>query len=80
MTYEHRDGQGSLFKNDKKGNPKAPDYRGDAKLSGEMYELAGWIKTGAKGNFLSIAIKKKGERQDAPVTRQVEPDDEPLPF
>jgi len=30
-NYEQKEGQGSLFRNDKKGNEKAPDYRGQPK-------------------------------------------------
>lgn len=34
----------ALFKNDKGGNPKRPDYRGEAQIGGVVYKLAGWIK------------------------------------
>ena len=72
MAYELRDGQGSLFKNDKKGNEKAPDYKGTAKLGGEMYDLAGWIKKGSQSSFLSVSIQKKGERQERPAAAATE--------
>lgn len=67
MAYEHRDGSGSLFKNDKKGNDKAPDYRGDLMIGGTLYELATWIKEGKNGKFMSLSAKPKEERQEKPA-------------
>lgn len=66
MAYEHKDGHGSLFQNDKGGVDTRPDYRGDFMLDGQLYEMAGWKKQGAKGPFLSLAIKPKEQRQDTP--------------
>jgi len=59
MSYEHKEGFGALFKSDKKGNEKAPDYKGTIMTGGNVYELAGWIKQGAKGSFLSLSAKVK---------------------
>lgn len=62
MAYEPRPGSGTLFKNET-DNPKAPQYRGDLCLStGEIIKLAGWIKEGAKGKFLSLSIDKPREQ------------------
>lgn len=63
MSFEHKPGSGSLFRNDKKGNDRAPDYRGVANIDGELFELAGWIKECSKGKFLSLSLKPKEERQ-----------------
>ena len=87
MSYTPKDGSGTLFKNDKQGNPARPDYRGDGMVNGELVEIAGWIKEGKKGKFLSLSFKPKGERQErapepAPEPRQparAELDDE-IPF
>jgi uncharacterized protein (DUF736 family) len=65
MTYEHREGGGALFKNDKKESDKHPDYKGTIMLGGKVYQIAGWKKEGTKGTFLSL----KGEeprQQDKP--------------
>lgn len=67
MTFELRDGQGTLFKNDKKGNEKAPDYRGEAKISGEIWRVAGWLKDGKKGKWMSLQLEPPG---DAPSDRR----------
>lgn len=69
MAYEQREGQGALFKNNEKENDKHPDYRGDALIGGKPHWVAGWIKKGKKGSFLSLSIKPKehnGKRQGGP--------------
>lgn len=72
MAYEHRDGQGTLFKNGKKEEgSKQPDYRGTIMLGGVIYEIAGWVKNAGKGPFLSLNGKPQG---DAPRrTREADP-------
>ena len=69
MAFEQRPGSGVLFKNTKKGdNTKAPDYTGNAlSPSGEHFELSAWIKEGAKGKFMSIALKPKFEPNSQPA-------------
>jgi len=79
MAFEQRPGSGVLFKNAKKGdNPKAPDYTGNAlSPSGEHFELSAWIKEGAKGKFMSIALKPKFEpnQQSKPKASNPFPDE-----
>lgn len=81
MAYEERPNSGSLFKNDKGDNPKRPDYTGKAIIDGVEKRIAGWIKSGAKGNFLSLSFSDprensgSGERRRAP-----EPDEGDIPF
>ena len=48
MAYEQKEGQGALFPNDKKGNEKAPDYKGTVLINGELTEIAAWKKTTEK--------------------------------
>ncbi len=78
MAYEHRDGSGALFRNDKQGVEKRPDYRGDLMLDGKLWEVSGWLKDGAKGKWMSLAAKPKeareGQRQSAPKAAP-EPED-----
>lgn len=82
MAYELKDGQGSLFKNDKGDNAKRPDYRGSIKIGGVEYELAAWIKEGNKGKFMSLNAKPKGERQERAPAPQSDaaPFDDSIPF
>jgi len=61
MAYEQKAGSGSLFRNDKKGNEKAPDYKGSGKdLQGNEIWLSGWVRKSEKGTqYLSISMQPK---------------------
>lgn len=77
MAYEHKPGTFSLFKNDKKGNDKAPDYRGEGKdTEGNPIEVAAWLQDGSKGKFMSCTFKPKRAAQ----SRQGPEDDADTPF
>ena len=60
MAYELKDGQGSLFKNDKDGVETRPDYRGELKINGTIYRVSGWLKEGQKGKWMSLSADEKG--------------------
>lgn len=54
MAYEHKEGQGSLFKNEKQ-NDRQPDYKGTILINGATYEIAAWERTSQKGvQYLSL--------------------------
>jgi len=93
MAYQHREGSGTLFPNDRKTADNQPDWRGDALINGVLMEISGWDK----GERISLAIKKKEPRKqqfdsmrqaatpqrgidksDVPGTSPSEPDN--LPF
>lgn len=63
MSYEHKEGSGSLFKNDKKLTEKHPDYKGDGMIGGKQVWISAWIKDGAKGKFMSLSIQEKEQVQ-----------------
>lgn len=81
MAFEQREGSGSLFKSDQKGNANAPGYRGDLLINGVLFELAAWVKTTQKGDkFFSLSAKVKGAKYEAkpkPAEDDLESD---LPF
>lgn len=76
------DNSGALFKNDRKEQPKHPDYNGSITIDGREYWLSAWIKEGQKGKFMSLAAKPKEERQAqrAPAKQQSRDDFEDPPF
>lgn len=72
MAFEHKDMTGSLFKNDRKETDKHPDYTGTLIVEGVSYWLSAWIKTSAKGKFMSLAVKPKdgGKGAGKPTPQQ----------
>ena len=76
MSYEPKDNSGALFRNDKAGVETRPDYRGDLMIDGSLYEVAGWLKEGAKGKFLSLSVKPK----DAKPAKAARVEDDEIPF
>ena len=78
MSYEHKNGNGSLFKNTNKTSENQPDYSGSIKLQdGTDQQIAAWVKEGAKGKFFSI---KLSDPYVKPETAQVADTSDDLPF
>ena len=78
MAFELKEGQGTFFRNDKKPEgSKQPDYRGELMLNGALHEVAGWIKEGNRGKWMSLSVKAK----DGKPARQESRDEEgQVPF
>lgn len=57
MSYEHKANTGTLFPNNKKAD-NHPDYKGKIKVGEKEYDLAGWLKDGSNGKFLSLKISE----------------------
>lgn len=61
MAYEHREGQGSLFKNDKK-NERQPDFKGTIMIKGVLYNISAWSRTSQNGReYISLQAEEKTE-------------------
>lgn len=59
MAYEIKDNTFSLFENDKKGNDKAPDWRGKGMVNGKEVRVAVWKRKSASGvEYLSGSIEE----------------------
>jgi len=78
-----------IFKNDRKNGETHPDYKGEIDVNGQRFEIALWVKEGAKGKFFSGKISepwKKPETEPAAyVAKEQIQDDTPtdtdsLPF
>lgn len=85
MAFVLKDGQGTLFRNDKDGNDKRPDYRGELVIDGRTYELSGWVKEGNKGKWVSLSARpkaaaEKDRRTEAQKYRDKDVDPDSLPF
>lgn len=60
MAYETKPLTGALFKNEKDGNEKRPDYRGDCLIEGTIYKISAWIKESKNGaKFMSLKFEPK---------------------
>jgi hypothetical protein len=44
MAYEQKEGDIAVFRNDKKTNERAPDWRGTAVINGQKMAVAFWEK------------------------------------
>ena len=66
----------TLFKNEQGDNPKKPNYTGLANVDGIEFRIAGWIREGQKGKFISGTIQLK-DGDVKPKTVEV---DEDVPF
>ena len=62
MAFEHKENTGSLFKNDKDGNDKRPDFTGTAKIDGVVYKVASWVNNSPDDRIrISLKFDKKEE-------------------
>lgn len=77
---EKRDNSGVLFRNDKKENDRAPDYKGNVMVDGNEYWLSAWIKEGKTGKFMGLALSPRDAQPPAgkPVASNLKDDD--IPF
>lgn len=76
--FKHKDNTGSIFSNDKKGNEKAPDYKGTINVEGKEFSIALWVREGNKGKFFSTKIEQPYVKKDSPVSAKEEVSDPPF--
>lgn len=85
MTDKNKDMTGVLFRNDRKEQTKHPDRKGSAVIGGREYWLAGWLKEGSNGQFLSLAFTPKDAKPEESKPQRQESrrdamDDSEIPF
>jgi hypothetical protein len=75
-----RDNSGVLFKNDKKDNERAPEYKGNIMVDGNEYWISAWIKEGKTGKFMGLAVSPRDAQPPAnkPLPKDLEDSD--IPF
>jgi hypothetical protein len=68
-------GKGVIFKNDKKGNDKAPDYKGKGNFNGQDFEMALYVQTSKKdgSKFFSVRFQKPYKKPETPVQQYETP-------
>ena len=76
MAYTQKENTGVLFKNNKKTDDKQPDYTGNILVGTTEMRLAGWIKEGKTGKFLSLKISEQNAKQETSSTN----DGDDMPF
>lgn len=68
MSQQYNDdNRGVLFKNDKQGNEKRPDYTGKINVEGKDYQLSAWIKEGRSGKFMSLSVQEPRKQGSEPA-------------
>jgi hypothetical protein len=74
MEFNNR---GILFRNNRKRQPKHPDFTGEATIDGRKYKIAGWTKQGKKAEFYSMAFTEDVLKSDEPQPESAEQADVP---
>ena len=77
MSYEVREGQGSLFVNDGKEGDQ-PDFRGNLRLAGVLYRMAGWRRTSKSGTRW-LSLKAERDAREPPAPGAASPTPTPAP-
>jgi uncharacterized protein (DUF736 family) len=84
MSYQPKEGSGTLFKNDRKTTENHPDFTGSIMINGKEHWFSAWTKEGKKGKFLSVSVgKEKEESKPAKLYESVKSDpfiDDSCPF
>jgi|TARA_R110000782_G_scaffold125501_3_gene217107 Tol biopolymer transport system component len=79
--YEHKAGNGTLFKNpNKTPDNNQPEYSGQIMTQdGKLQQIAAWLKDGTKGKYMSLKLSEPYVKDKASAVES-QPNDEDLPF
>lgn len=86
--FAPRDGDGALFRNERKESEQHPDYNGNLRLNGQDYWVSGWLKSSKAGKkYMSLSVRPKMAQEHRGAPRnpppQTSPADDPsddIPF
>ena len=71
MSEYDNTNRGALFRNDKDGNEKRPDYTGKINVDGKDYVLSAWIRESKAGvKFMSLSVSEPRPREQEPQVSQ----------
>jgi len=82
MAYERKNGDATIFKNDRKVNEKAPDFKGDFLAhrdikAGEKIDVALWTRVSKSGNkFMSGFVGDPFKPGSKGTFKRARPDDD----
>jgi len=87
MNYDNSN-RGALFKNNKQGNERRPDYTGTLNVAGTDYQLSAWLKSSKGGDkYMSLSVQPKRGADDKrpergqPVAASAAPEfEDEIPF
>ena len=75
--------RGAMFKRDKEGNEKRPDYSGPLNVDGKEWQIAAWISESKKGEkYMSLRVEppyQGGDQKQATAGSNL-PEPEDIPF
>lgn len=61
----------ALFKNDKQGNEKRPDYTGTITVNGEEMRMSAWIRESKTGNkYMSGQVQPKRDAKASDIKNE----------
>lgn len=91
--YDDKINRGTLWTDDKRGNPKRPDMTGNLNVDGKKWRVSAWSHEGSRGPYLSLKVEAPWDapaksaqsapvRQAAPAQRvtEAEPFNDDIPF
>jgi hypothetical protein len=81
VAFQHREGQGALFKNERRTSDNHPNLRGQLMIGGVLYDVSAWRKKGSNGkpDWLSLQAKparEQGQRSSGGGERRQQRDDD----
>lgn len=74
-NYQQKEGQGILFKNNRKSSTAQPDMTGTCTINGKELRIAAWSKQSNGTKFLSLKISETIEQTSS---QSAENDDDGL--
>jgi uncharacterized protein (DUF736 family) len=81
MSEHDNNMRGVLFKNDKDGNDKRPDYKGTCEIDGVPFKMSAWVQTSKNDGKKYMSIRFEHKEQTPVAASATESDDDTgLPF